>query len=58
MIVEVCADSKLSGSVNTNGLSIVCTKMLHFAMFAICSKIAVNLLVEMLLLMEGFKIGI
>jgi len=43
--------------MNSNGWSIVCKKMLHIALFAICSKIEVNFLVKMLLLRMDFEIG-
>jgi len=58
MIVEVCGDSNQIGLINSSGWSIVCKKMPHIALSAICSKIEVNFLVEMLLLRRGFEIGI
>ena len=57
MIVKVCDDSNKIGLMNSNGWSIVCKKMLHIDLFAICSKIEVNFLVKMLLLRMDFEIG-
>jgi hypothetical protein len=46
MNVEVNVVSIVNGLMNSSGLSIVLRKMLHIALFATCSKIATNLLVE------------
>jgi hypothetical protein len=51
--VEVCVASCQSGFLSLSGLSIVCTEMLHSALFVICSKIALAIMVEMLLLMKA-----
>jgi hypothetical protein len=56
MNVEVCVASYQSGFLSLVGLSIVWIKMLHIVLFAICSKITTNSLVEMFLLMKGLEI--